>query len=597
MDAVVRQVGQHMEYEPEWESGFNLHIKLAYCVSLAVEWCGTDKVVLIKAYRSVLKKLEENPCYEKNEAGQPRELADHSTACLQYDVASKPVSIHLPLTRFLAALHLHLEKFNLNFDGTEFHVVKPTPVQIMEPVLRAQVMIAQVHAGMWRRNGYALLNSLFFYHNVKCRTEMLDRDITLLQISASLIESNEFLIHVLNKFNLINWAMQDFEVNTLKSPEEDCMRQTINLVEEFLHLLIVIIGERYMPGISNCTVEDRIRKEIIQHLCIKPLPHSELIKTIPEDLTSREVAADEIIQELAIFKKPTHGTGKGAYELKEKYFDKFNAFFYHYTREELSKAEESQRKRNNLKGELECCPPPRLPKLSETFEIIVNLLQCDVMLHIMQTILERCVNLRARSFSESQLQKVAHLIGYALLEEESKNYPFFKFIENSSKFKIFCLLEELVKSPRVESHKDLLRWVLKKYKQVSNKKEDEGCSSNSDMPNKESTNDEKVDNEKERRARLAAERRAKLMAQMQAMQNSFIKENATLFEETITERKPRISTSIEDMEVMETFEEKTIALGPNQYLRVNEEKTYVCILCQEEEQVSVLWEPDEQIFY
>lgn len=51
MDAASRQVGQHMEYEPEWESAFNLHIKLAYCISLALEWCGTDEVVLIKAYR------------------------------------------------------------------------------------------------------------------------------------------------------------------------------------------------------------------------------------------------------------------------------------------------------------------------------------------------------------------------------------------------------------------------------------------------------------------------------------------------------------------------------------------------------------------
>lgn len=74
----------------------------------------------------------------------------------------------------------------------------------------------QVHAGMWRRNGYSLLNQLYFYHNVKCRSEMMDRDILLLQLGASLIESNEFLIHVLNKFNLMNWAHADFETNTLK---------------------------------------------------------------------------------------------------------------------------------------------------------------------------------------------------------------------------------------------------------------------------------------------------------------------------------------------------------------------------------------------
>lgn len=99
-------------------------------------------------------------------------------------------------------------------------------------------MIAQVHAGLWRRNGYALLNQLYFYHNVKCRSEMLDRDIVLLQVGASLIESNEFLIHLLNKFNLINWSNPDFEINSLKAPEEDSMRQTISLVEEFLGLCI-----------------------------------------------------------------------------------------------------------------------------------------------------------------------------------------------------------------------------------------------------------------------------------------------------------------------------------------------------------------------
>lgn len=50
-------------------------------------------------------------------------------------------------------------------------------------MLRTAAMIAQVHAGMWRRNGFALLNQLYFYHNVKCRAEMLDRDVVMLQVT------------------------------------------------------------------------------------------------------------------------------------------------------------------------------------------------------------------------------------------------------------------------------------------------------------------------------------------------------------------------------------------------------------------------------
>lgn len=34
------------------------------------------------------------------------------------------------------------------------------PVELMEPALRVQVMVAQSHASMWRRNGFALLNQV-----------------------------------------------------------------------------------------------------------------------------------------------------------------------------------------------------------------------------------------------------------------------------------------------------------------------------------------------------------------------------------------------------------------------------------------------------
>ncbi|XP_066252750.1 E3 ubiquitin-protein ligase UBR2 isoform X1 [Euwallacea similis] len=583
MDAVTRQVGQHMEFEPEWESGFNLYIKIAHCISHVITWCATDKVVLVKAYRSLLKTLDENPCYDPNRAGEVRELADHSTACLYYDVSSKPVSIHLPLSRLLAALHLHLEKFGLHFDSPELQQSKPTPVQIIEPVLRAQVMIAQVHAGMWRRNGYALLNTLYFYHNVKCRSEMLDRDITLLQIGASLIESNEFLIHILNKFSLINWALADFEITSLKSSEEDSMRQTINLVEEFLYLMIVIIGERHMPGVSQVTNKDRIKKDILHALCIKQAPHSELIKCVSDDLEDEDGDFETVIHEIAKFNKPSKSTSsKGTYELLPQYFNEFNVFFYHYTREEMSKAEEEQRKRRKTNSEIECCPPPNLPKLCESFSLLVNMLQCDVMLHIIQTIMERGLNLRARSFSENQFHKVLHLVGYGLQEEESGHYPFFKFIEKASKFRIFQLMEEMLKScRRIDSHKGLLQWTLQKYHQMIKK-----IPEDAEMEKPRSSSDNPDDlTEKERRAKLAAEKRAKIMAQMAAQQKSFIKENAKMFENINVGVEAEQAEEISN-DSMEVTESHTVALGPNQSTRVACENTYRCILCQEGERIT-----------
>lgn len=406
MDAVVRQVGQHIEHEPDWETAFTLHIKLSSLISSIIDWCSSDKVILIKVYRMVLSAVNETKFIVSESKTELKELADHSANCLMYDVSQKPVSIHLPLTRLLAGLYIHLQKFNLTFDNVSTTSDKPTIEQIIEPVLCTRTMISQVYSGMWRRNGYSLLNQLYFYRNVKCRSEMLDRDIIILQMAGSLIESNEFLIHIMNKFNLLQWTEKNFKPN-IPNAEEDTVRQFINMVDEFLELLIVVIGERFMPGIGQISDEERIKKEIIQQLCIKPLSHSELNKALNDEHSGgHECDIEPVIHEIANFEKPTTAEKKGVYKLKDEYYNEYNMYFYHYTREEKSKSEEMQRQRRKAKNELLCCPPPKLPLLSEAFLMLANLLQCDVMMLIIQTVLTQSLDLNCQTFAESHLQKV-----------------------------------------------------------------------------------------------------------------------------------------------------------------------------------------------
>lgn len=92
-----------------------------------------------------------------------------------------------------------------------------------------QVMVAQFRAGMWRRNGYSLLNQIYFYHNVRLRGETYDRDVTLLQAAAALLESNEFLIQLLHKYGLLAWAKDGYD-----SADEANLPLTVALAEEFL---------------------------------------------------------------------------------------------------------------------------------------------------------------------------------------------------------------------------------------------------------------------------------------------------------------------------------------------------------------------------
>ena len=46
----------------------------------------------------------------------------------------------------------------------------------------------------------------------------------------------------------------------------------------FLHLLIIIVSERYELGVGNVTNDVKLAREIIHQLCISPMAHSELMR-------------------------------------------------------------------------------------------------------------------------------------------------------------------------------------------------------------------------------------------------------------------------------------------------------------------------------
>jgi E3 ubiquitin-protein ligase UBR2 len=210
------------------------------------------------------------------------------------------------------------------------------------------------------------------------------------------------------------------------------------------------------------------------------------------------------------------------------------------------------------------------------------------MLHIMQIVLERSINLRARSFSEAQLHKVLHLIGYALQEEEKQYCQFLLFTERAEKWGLERLIEELCSSARVESHKDLLAWTLGKYRQVAAPRRQGGPTStvSSTLGQETSQSEDTAKEEKEWRAKMAAQKRAKIMAQMTAMQKTFMKENAKLFEATVFEVGKTGEFTGSSMDLSESEDTTPVALGPNQTTRLTLEQRYTCILCQEDQTVS-----------
>jgi len=577
MDCHTRQINQHIEFEADWENGFNLHIKLAPVIALLLNWCSSDKVIFLKSYRMLLKKLQEETKIEEFKT-QKLELKGKEADCVVFSVATSPVSLHLPLCRLLAGMSLHLDKFGLKFSGDDFKLLDeemPSLSLVLEMPLRTSVMLSQVHAGMWRRNGYSLQHQIFFYQNARCRGEMYDRDIQAMQFCASNMDHDSFLLQALDKFGLIHWANTDFQV-----AEEESIRHLTALVEEFFGFLVTLIRERFIPGVGDISMEDMVRKEIIQLLCVEPMSHSALNKALPEDV-NHETGLEKVIDQVATFKKPVGPSSKGVYELKEEFYTEYDVFFYHFTREDQSKSEEAQRARLKAANKPQVCPPPPLPNLSKNFNGLTTLLQSDTMLHLVKLVLQRADDLKSRCFSESQVQKVLYLIGMALVEEERmrKDDPntSFIFTKKAMEMELLESMELLSGSHRIESHRELLAWAVRKFRTVSGAEEK--------MEVVEDT-EEEDEEAKKKRATAAADRRKRIMAQMASQQKNFMTENSQLFEDTpsgLRERQVSVCDWEDETSIDSSF---SVCLGPNRSLPSPTQTSFTCILCQEEEQLA-----------
>lgn len=70
--------------------------------------------------------------------------------------------------------------------------------------------------------------------------------------------------------------------NGHSSETDSKVKEKVRVMEEFLHLLIIIIGERQEPGVGKVTREEKLKREVIHQLCISPMAHSELVRGLQD---------------------------------------------------------------------------------------------------------------------------------------------------------------------------------------------------------------------------------------------------------------------------------------------------------------------------
>ncbi|XP_021108306.1 E3 ubiquitin-protein ligase UBR2-like [Heterocephalus glaber] len=118
-----------------------------------------------------------------------------------------------------------------------------------------------------------------------------------------MMDPSHFLMIMLSRFELYQiFRTPDYGKRfSSEITHKDVVQQNSTLIEEMLYLIIMLVGERFSPGVGQVNATDEIKLEIIHQLSIKPMARSELVKSLPED-ENKETGMENVTETVAHFK-------------------------------------------------------------------------------------------------------------------------------------------------------------------------------------------------------------------------------------------------------------------------------------------------------
>ncbi|KAL4125401.1 hypothetical protein PRIC2_008986 [Phytophthora ramorum] len=376
----------HVEYESDsWLSMFNLGIRVHSV--FAISWNGFSpsqfetpllKVAEIfgpvidatlsssdrlndKVAKKTLVPVARLVSASKRGAGS----REKPISTYDFNVASQPTSLHIPLHRFLTAAvrHICISQSGLGSSIPEDGLLSVFGLdklstdkqwELVEMPLRCLVMASQIHSNLWRRNGDEnMLAQLYNYSALPYCIHYRDADALMLQLSVLMTGPDALLARMVDRFQLGSFFVQpkgnsnpatndgSGELDDLVkqfgySPLEQGIdeQQRLQMLEEFLRLVIVLGTS--LPNSTGAAYDNEfLAEEMLQQLCAKSLPFSKLfdLAILPSGQDDIPTARLEgVLAKVSDFVPPS-GLEPGHYALKEGLLESYNPYFLHLNRE------------------------------------------------------------------------------------------------------------------------------------------------------------------------------------------------------------------------------------------------------------------------
>ncbi|KAF1916156.1 hypothetical protein BDU57DRAFT_447866 [Ampelomyces quisqualis] len=366
----VRAVGEHLEFESEaWISASLITREInKLCRHFAESFIwnrdedstnirrairAAAKVVIVSSLGAERRRFEQTELKEETRFktlevfefdAEPSTFFGPNYKVVDYVVAKEPMSFHHALHYTLSwliekarsmsreqilqlLLHSHGE-LQVDYSSANVSIPFHDPYEYLLAVfdfpLRVCAWLAQMRAGIWVRNDVS--------HQ---------RDIFLLQSALVLCNPSVFLATMIDRYGLTGWMTGKYEAS--QHGFEDS--QAIDVVEDFVHLLIIILSERTSlvpPEENNESHLTAMRRDIAHVLCFKPLSFSDMTGRLSDRIQNME-EFDAVLAEMTLFRAPEGLSDSGTFELKEQYLGLVDPYLHQYNRNQREEAEMTYR--------------------------------------------------------------------------------------------------------------------------------------------------------------------------------------------------------------------------------------------------------------
>ncbi|KAK8854813.1 hypothetical protein IAR55_003552 [Kwoniella newhampshirensis] len=266
-------------------------------------------------------------------------------------------------------------------------------LMIIEYPMQKHVVLSQIRADMWKKNGAAMRLQCHHYRDMSLRETTLDQEFFMLQLGLCIIDPFKFVVALIDRFGLAPWFRGNVNDSALWSHHGTEPKQRIILLEDFILLMIHLVC---YPAIIDGWDRDKItRSHIVHLLAVQPMSYSEIYKKLPE--RSQETSVTPILREVADFREATE-TAPGKYSLKEEYYDHVDPYWHYYTRNEqrsaMDKLLERAKKDTTSTTEPFILPRPlRLPPAGQPFSNIADYLGTHVVADLVYWAAAHCMHI------------------------------------------------------------------------------------------------------------------------------------------------------------------------------------------------------------